>query len=67
MPPMSPKITLGKEKKNVEQRRERKKEKKKSNGCTLSFYVEFFEDRRNCLMREIYFWLKSYVIVQESN
>ena len=32
-------------KKKWKQRGERKKEKKKNNGCTLSFYVEFFEDR----------------------
>ena len=44
-------------------------EEKKNSGCTVSFYVEFFEDsiwtKKNCLMEGIYFGCK--VIVQKSN
>ena len=42
---MSPKITLDKEKKKVETARRKKEGEEKNNGCTLSFYVKFFEDR----------------------
>ena len=40
---MNPKITLEKEKEK--NRKKRKKERmKKSNGCTLTFYVDIFGD-----------------------
>ena len=40
MSPMSPKITLEKEKKKLETARRKKEGEEKNNGCTPSFYIE---------------------------
>ena len=43
---MSPKIHLekNKERKNRKSEEKERKRRKKNNGCTLSFYVDFFGD-----------------------
>ena len=43
---MSPKILLekNKERKNRKSEEKETRRRKKSNGCTLSFYVDFFGD-----------------------
>ena len=43
LPPMSPKIKLEKETgKKEKERGKRRNEKEKSNGCTLTFYVDIW-------------------------
>ena len=41
---MSPKILLekNKERRNIKSEEKEKRRRKKNNGCTLSFYVDFF-------------------------
>ena len=43
---MSPKILLEKNKewRNIKSEEKEKRRRKKKNGCTLSFYVDFFGD-----------------------
>ena len=56
---MSPKILLekNKERKNRKSEEKETRRRKKSDGCTLSFYVDFFGDsfvkeKKNCLRGE---------------
>ena len=58
---MSPKILLekNKERKNRKSEEKETRKTKKNNGCTISFYVDFFEDsflkKKTRLRGELYF------------